>query len=716
MAKSRLGATPQEWYHFNTTLGLTKDLLPVVCDPSVPISPISTLKTVGKTPSRIVNGYVMGIPAWTEYQARDSDIRMWITEPRYALCVIARHLRAIDVDITDAKPAKKAWKIISEYYKSIGVAPPPRRVRADSSKFLVPVIVPDIPDGLLLKQTIRVEHGIVEILGNRQQFLVAGTHTGGCRYEWQNLGTSVPELTNAQFTHLISELHKALGVAPILKARDARVVESVDSNLFNALTRDNLILSQDSEGAYNIICPFEDEHSENQYVDDSSTQYFPAHTGGHSHEAIKCLHAHCAERNTSDFAVKLGITGAEDFEDITHEPTELVLPDEKMSTGTFRLTPVREFSLSGTPPVWLCEDVLPFAELGMLFGDSGSGKTFLVYDLICAIARGVPWFGQQTLKGRVLYVCAEGQNFFRNRIRAYAKYHGLLESDIDVWVVEGRLDLTNRENVDKLITDVRAAGLQPSLVVMDTYALCMSGDENDGRDVNKVIQNCKRIRKFMGAMVLLVHHAGKTGNTGERGHSSLRGACDVMLECLKDGDTRGIRVSKMKDGNDRFVLPFVLEDVFLGVSEDAKAITSCVVVHGVRMPEKSTKHIGSMTRKWQSFETTIKAAIVVVQQSNRGIATIPKVAIKVLEHYGEADDSVDMYSSIQRGINKLIVQGRVQATDQGLQIPYSDAGESVAGFEDIGEESMEDPLSAVSGSGFEDESLTDPGGDGMEWA
>ncbi|MCA3124972.1 MAG: hypothetical protein ING90_20205 [Rhodocyclaceae bacterium] len=35
---NRLGATPEEWDHFSRMLGLTGDLLPVVCDPAIPIA------------------------------------------------------------------------------------------------------------------------------------------------------------------------------------------------------------------------------------------------------------------------------------------------------------------------------------------------------------------------------------------------------------------------------------------------------------------------------------------------------------------------------------------------------------------------------------------------------------------------------------------------------------------------------------------------------
>lgn len=46
----RYGASPGEWKHFSEVLGLTDDILPVVCNPNIPISLDSTLKSIGKTP------------------------------------------------------------------------------------------------------------------------------------------------------------------------------------------------------------------------------------------------------------------------------------------------------------------------------------------------------------------------------------------------------------------------------------------------------------------------------------------------------------------------------------------------------------------------------------------------------------------------------------------------------------------------------------------
>lgn len=56
---------------------------------------------------------------------------------------------------------------------------------------------------------------------------------------------------------------------------------------------------------------------------------------------------------------------------------------------------------------WLVKNVLTRGEQAMLVGASQSGKSFLAIDLAFAIARGVPWFGNKTRKGLVVYQAGE---------------------------------------------------------------------------------------------------------------------------------------------------------------------------------------------------------------------------------------------------------------------------------------------------------------------
>lgn len=246
--------------------------------------------------------------------------------------------------------------------------------------------------------------------------------------------------------------------------------------------------------------------------------------------------------------------------------------------GRFNIRSHNDFASQVRSVRWIVKDFLPHAQLGVLFGESGSGKTFASYDLCAAICRGIEWNGKRVTKGRVLYVVAEGVAGFVNRIKAYCHQQGITPSDIDMDVISDLTpNLLEPAQITDLIKDIKAREAY-DLIVMDTFAQVMPGaNENSGEDVGKALAECKRIHRHTGAMVLLVHHSGKDTSKGARGWSGLRAAADVELEVLRSDELRSISVTKLKDGQDGANIGFKLHTVILGEDADGDDITSCIV-------------------------------------------------------------------------------------------------------------------------------------------
>jgi len=172
----RYGATPDDWFHFDTILDLTADLLPVVSDPRVDISPLSKMKSTGKTPS-IVNrqGHAAGLKDWTQRTSTPEDIARWSDDPRLGICVQTRRVRALDIDVEDEEIAEAiavrwAELIEDESGPALGL-----RYRENSGKRLLAFIV----EGELSKRHFKTEGGLVEFLATGQQFVAVGTHPSG---------------------------------------------------------------------------------------------------------------------------------------------------------------------------------------------------------------------------------------------------------------------------------------------------------------------------------------------------------------------------------------------------------------------------------------------------------------------------------------------------------------------------------------------------------
>lgn len=230
-------------------------------------------------------------------------------------------------------------------------------------------------------------------------------------------------------------------------------------------------------------------------------------------------------------------------------------------------------------PKWLIKGVLPQASLAVVYGASGSGKSFFTFDMCAAIVRGEPWRGARVVQGRGVYVVAEGAGGFRNRLEAYCEQHGVAPAELGMGLIANAPNLMDKLQVNELIVDLKAFG-DISFIVMDTYARVMvGGNENDAKDVGMVLAQCAKIQRNTGAMVILVHHSGKDDGAGARGSSALRAAADVEIQVKGDNKARGAKVTKQKDGEDGKQYGFRLHTVVLGEDEDGEDITSCVVEH-----------------------------------------------------------------------------------------------------------------------------------------
>jgi hypothetical protein len=86
------------------------------------------------------------------------------------------------------------------------------------------------------------------------------------------------------------------------------------------------------------------------------------------------------------------------------------------------------------------------------------------------------------------------------------------------------------------------------------------------------------VRDATGATVLIVHHSGKTKQSGARGSSALTAAVDTAIEVVNDGGViRTAKVIKQKDGDEGVVFSFALQIVEVGRDEDGEIITTCIV-------------------------------------------------------------------------------------------------------------------------------------------
>lgn len=271
----------------------------------------------------------------------------------------------------------------------------------------------------------------------------------------------------------------------------------------------------------------------------------------------------------------------------------------KPAVSARRYALLRGTELQEEPSIlWTVKNLVPQQGLALVYGASGSGKSFLLLDLACAVAEGLPWFGHATTRAPVVYLCLEGAAGLVGRIRVWSAARGRAFPDLVRWVREP-FSLLDGHDVDALARSVRGwtrtlhPGCGAPVIIIDTLNRAMQGgDENLSADMGAILEACAALSTDTGGLTLLVHHIGKDTDRGPRGHSSLMPAVDFALLVSRSGKGRSWEVKKLKDGADGTRHAFELETVSYGVDADGEALSSCVVrplqddqeVEGAQLP------------------------------------------------------------------------------------------------------------------------------------
>ena len=288
-----------------------------------------------------------------------------------------------------------------------------------------------------------------------------------------------------------------------------------------------------------------------------------------------------------------------DFEDLSSDPVVVAHTKKADDHRTrqeerFKLETASEFVVRRRAS-WIIKGLVPMATLGVIYGASGSGKSFFVLDLMAAVARAVlikqtaeaakgeeragraQWRGHKINGAKVCWVAAEGVEDMRKRVQGYCMAQSIGPSELPMEFIGESPNFLEDVDVKALIKQMRKKG-KFDIVVIDTLAQVMAGgNENSGEDMGKVLAYCREITRLTGAMVILIHHSGKDESRGARGWSGLRAAADFEFEIIRADDDRVATVTKMKGGADGEEYGFRLETIVVGQDEDGDDETTCVL-------------------------------------------------------------------------------------------------------------------------------------------
>lgn len=240
-------------------------------------------------------------------------------------------------------------------------------------------------------------------------------------------------------------------------------------------------------------------------------------------------------------------------------------------------------------PVYLVKEFLPQEGVGILFGPSGSKKSFMAFDLAMSIVHEFKeWHGRRIKPagdGSVIYIVGEGSSGLKPRIKAWLQARGVTFRDDKLFVIDMAINFKDSKNIDRLIRTAKSMSVRPSLIVVDTLSQSMAGaDENSQADATLFMAACGRLRSAFGGVVIGVHHPPKSASDSMRGSAVFGDNSDFLLHMISErGTMEGkITVVKQKDGRENIAYPYrLIHHVLMDepADEDGEIPSSLVFDH-----------------------------------------------------------------------------------------------------------------------------------------
>ncbi|QNN24727.1 AAA family ATPase [Planctomycetales bacterium ZRK34] len=281
-----------------------------------------------------------------------------------------------------------------------------------------------------------------------------------------------------------------------------------------------------------------------------------------------------------------------------------------------RLTLTRADRIEMRPPDWLLRGMLERDTLALVFGDPGTGKSFLAIDWAARVATGTPWRGQAVKAGPVVYLAGEGRQGFGRRTRAWEQHHGVSLAEAPLYVGPAVAIADPTELVD--LIDAIDEGEAPALIVLDTLARCFGGgDENSTQDMSKFVSACDALRRRYGCTILVIHHTGHADKSRARGAIALKAALDAEYR-LSDNDAGLIlTATKMKDAETPTPLSLEMVSVELPdlVDDYGNPVTSAAVEvtdADTGALESQARTVATRRSKWQRIGLEIARRLMAI--------------------------------------------------------------------------------------------------------
>lgn len=238
--------------------------------------------------------------------------------------------------------------------------------------------------------------------------------------------------------------------------------------------------------------------------------------------------------------------------------------------------------LSLPPTKWLLDSLIPEEGFVGLYGQPGSGKSFIALDWAMCIAEGRPWLGiYNCQQAPVIYVAAEGGRGIQKRVWAWMQHYGYKDLPA-MYFLLSPLYVREEGTVEKFIDKLEDEDVWPGLIVLDTLSRSFGGgEENASADMGHFVDQITKLAVGRRMAALIVHHTN-VGGARERGSTAFRGAADAMFGCFAEKDKNTNRIIRIELKNDKQKDGADAPAIFLRPMDD---VTSSLIMEPTEGPE-----------------------------------------------------------------------------------------------------------------------------------
>lgn len=271
---------------------------------------------------------------------------------------------------------------------------------------------------------------------------------------------------------------------------------------------------------------------------------------------------------------------ANDYVNAGYNLTDLINPKTEPNKDKW-LYSADEFIESYSPAQWIIKKWIPSRGLTMVYGAPASGKTFVVIDMLLSICTGQPcWFRNRIHPGGVIYLCGEGYEGLRKRLKVWKQERGV-DSLGRFAIARSALDLDKLQGLKYAVEQIQSVGFKPALIAIDTLNRFYSGDENDAQQIRGFLESCSELERVFECAVMVIHHTGVSESAKERarGSSALKGGVDTEILVTKEDDGYiTLKQTKQKDDVPEEMQICLKGHVIDGwLDEDGEPVTSATV-------------------------------------------------------------------------------------------------------------------------------------------